>query len=256
MSISFLCGEDESYGTINTGNWDASRVEDDDAASISDTQGDDGELDISIALNKRSNRRAFLITYSRANMLLFPTRQTFAEAMLAALRENGTEEPLCWACGLEEHKDGAQHYHLAVKFQKERKWLSAWNYMRANYHVTVNFAEKSKMYIAAYRYVTKSDPNPLLSDGHKPLDAIAQPRTAKCVSASSRAAASRRRSREDASDEGSGPAVSKKIRASRLTNGEVSEFIYANDIKTVVGLEAFAKKRFDEGEKVCKIGLL
>lgn len=209
----------------------------------------DDELNISEQLGSRVNRRSFLITYAKADMFKFPTRGAFADAVVTALSETGQESPVQWACALESHKDDTPHYHLAVKFATERKWLSAKQYLHRNHDIVVNFAAKAKMYIAAYKYVTKCDEQVLLSHDHPSLDAIRSPRTKKCVNASSEAAGKRRSSAGAAG----GAAQGKKPRPTRLTNADVSEFIFAKDIRTSTELEASAMKRFDDGEKVTRI---
>ena len=55
-----------------------------------------------------------------------------------------------------------------------------------NYNVVVNFREPDEnncMYVGAYRYVCKEDPEVFHSLGHTPLDKIKNSRTNQCIQA-------------------------------------------------------------------------
>ena len=121
-------------------------------------------------LGVRQNRRTFLVTYSQADEQLCPASEDFAAMVVEAFTANDEPYPLYWACGREAHQDGGTHYHMALKFEKERKWKSAWNFLVEKYRVHTHFAAEAKMYIGAYRYVTKADPEPLHSENHPKLE--------------------------------------------------------------------------------------
>ena len=97
-------------------------------------------LDIKTELGARTNRRSFLITYARADLAKFPSRNSFAEAVVEALSSTGNASPVQWACAMEDHADGTPHYHMSVKFDNERKWLSSKQYLKRKYGIVVNFA--------------------------------------------------------------------------------------------------------------------
>ena len=49
-------------------------------------------------------RRQYLITYSRENLVKFPTRQSFGEAVVSCFHNSGKVTVDYWACCLEEHE--------------------------------------------------------------------------------------------------------------------------------------------------------
>ena len=51
-------------------------------------------------------RRSYLITYSQADLLKFPTRESFALAVVDAFTsERSQVKPQHWACCVEQHSD-------------------------------------------------------------------------------------------------------------------------------------------------------
>ena len=69
-------------------------------------------------LNPREVRRVYLITYSRANTDIVPSRNSFSRIVLKAFR-NTRPESSCsiiqWVCSKEPHNDEGLHYQMAVK---------------------------------------------------------------------------------------------------------------------------------------------
>ena len=87
------------------------------------------ESSMSKELDCRSVRRVYLITYSRADLVKFPTRQSFAHAVLASF--SGVPASIQqWCCSQEEHQSSTgKHYHMAIKFDKNQRWLSSKRYL-------------------------------------------------------------------------------------------------------------------------------
>ena len=72
--------------------------------------------------DSRTVRQVYLITYSQANQARFPTRESFLEAVLFSF--NGTPAKVVqWCCCLERHAVTGIHYHMAVKLNKNQRWL-------------------------------------------------------------------------------------------------------------------------------------
>ena len=65
----------------------------------------------------QANRRTYLVTYSKADLVKFPTRQGFGEVITEGFNYgNGKVEVQYWACCLEQHENtSGQHYHVCVK---------------------------------------------------------------------------------------------------------------------------------------------
>ena len=60
---------------------------------------------ISTELGSRVVRQIYILTYSQANLEFFPTRQSFAEAVLYAFGDSPANI-LQWVCAREEHSNG------------------------------------------------------------------------------------------------------------------------------------------------------
>ena len=74
-------------------------------------------------LDPRQSRRVYLLTYSKANVEKFLSRQCFSSAVTKAFAETGAEVSH-WACCQEYHKNKEIHYHMAVNMTKLRRWKS------------------------------------------------------------------------------------------------------------------------------------
>ena len=64
-------------------------------------------------------RRAFLITYSQADISIFKDCESFSKAVVKAL---GSCHVVEWACCKEFHKDRGKHFHMFIKFNSSRLW--------------------------------------------------------------------------------------------------------------------------------------
>jgi len=78
-----------------------------------------GKEDGSTELKSSAVRQVYLVTYSQSN-LKFPTRKSFAEAVVCSFKETNAEV-LQWACCRESHEKGGRHYHLAIKTGQMQK---------------------------------------------------------------------------------------------------------------------------------------
>ncbi len=74
-------------------------------------------------MNSRSFRQVYLITYSKANLDLFPNRKSFSDAVADAFTTATTAKLVQWVCSRELHADGASHYHMALKLDKCHRWV-------------------------------------------------------------------------------------------------------------------------------------
>ena len=103
-------------------------------------------------------KRVFIVTYSQADMAIFPTRRSFGMACVAAF--GGGHVVKYFTASKEAHKAGGWHYHVAMLLDQSMRWKSARNFLRETYGVTVNFSVASEdhpFYDGAYAYVTKED---------------------------------------------------------------------------------------------------
>eukprot|EP00112_Aurelia_sp_Birch-Aquarium-sp1_P001416 Seg11504.1 transcript_id=Seg11504.1/GoldUCD/mRNA.D3Y31 product="hypothetical protein" protein_id=Seg11504.1/GoldUCD/D3Y31 len=138
---------------------------------------------LSYNLGTRVQRQVYLLTYSRADLSKFTTKESFAEAVVEVWRENG-KKVLHWIVCREEHHDSDDaeyglHYHMAVKLDAKARWLRVKRSFAALYGVQIHFSDSHEAYFSAYSYLWKEDLEPLLSPGHPDLSE--PPKTVKAT---------------------------------------------------------------------------
>ena len=95
---------------INTCFFSAKREKMSDSSDFKSTQ-----------VSTKQTCRSYLVTYSQADLQLFPTRASFGSAVGEAFNTgSGKVKVDYWSCALEDHKDGGKHFHAALKL-RERK---------------------------------------------------------------------------------------------------------------------------------------
>ena len=72
------------------------------------------------------------------------------------------------------------HFHMAIKLERQGRWLTVRNFLDEVYGIHVNLSANHNRYYSAYRYVTKEDPEPLLSNGHPDISNHV-PKTKKAI---------------------------------------------------------------------------
>ena len=196
-------------------------------------------------INPRNERRTYLITYSQADLSKFPTRESFGQMVEEQFNAGtGSAKVNHWACCLEEHKDEGSHYHVSLKLTG-CKWLKVKNAITKQHKLTVNFSDNHDNYIAAYKYMCKTDDEVAHSNGHPDLSDVGSPRTKKSTKAYRQ---SRKRAHEVDEENTASPAKSKSAKPRRLSNLDVSDFLVKHNIKGDTELFAIAKERKDEGQ--------
>ena len=195
-------------------------------------------------MNNRTLRRVYLVTCSHVDRGRFPERVDFAEAVVEAFNSGVSQvRAEYWACCLENHVEGGEHYHVCIKLSGPKRWLSAKNFLLNNYETSVHFSNEHDNYYQAYRYVTKSDTSVFHSENHPNLQNMGAPRTAQCVRATRmrRAAANN----TDEVEEAQQP----QAKVQRLSNLEVAEFLVEHNIKNDTQLFAEAHSQKSAGKK-------
>ena len=137
--------------------------------------------------NLSGQRLVYLLTYSQADLEMYPTRESFVHIIEESfLAKNLTLKQ--WVVSMEAHKDGGKHYHMALKLSKRSRWAAVRRRILATYGINVNFneGEDGDTYYMAYLYVKKEDPNFLEAQGHP--DMTVMPRTTKAVKSKRRQA--------------------------------------------------------------------
>ena len=138
----------------------------------------------STSMNPRAHRKVYLITYSQANRILYPTRESFGLDVVEAFNQGLSKiQVLYWACCLESHQNGGDHYHVAVKLSGSKRWKSVKEFLMKKSGIVVNFSDSHHNYYTALKYISKRDTNIFLSPNHPNLQEMSSPKTSKCLSA-------------------------------------------------------------------------
>ena len=103
------------------------------------------------------SRSIYLITYSQANIDIVPTSVSFKDVILEAFEKNGKARIVRWMCSKEEHKDGGFHYHMVVKLDRQKRWMTVRNFLDNTHSIKVNFSNTHANYYDAWQYATKAD---------------------------------------------------------------------------------------------------
>ena len=213
-------------------------------------------------VNVRAVRQVYLITYSQADLHKFPDRNSFAQAVLRSFNSSNTNVEH-WVCCKEVHEStGGYHYHMAVKLQRCKRWLSCKRYLEENYGISVHFSDVHHNYYSAWKYTTKKDKFVVESDGHPDLSDCKGPKTET-------ASLCRKKYIEDSDDdeeefseefyESPSDDASEtyhesdskgKKRKKRLSSFELSEIIVAKEVKTRMQLLAYTNNQKCERKNV------
>ena len=218
-------------------------------------------------INARAVRKVYLITYSQADEARFPTRQSFVDAVVHSFYDTPAKI-IQWCCSMERHLNSGIHYHMAVKLDKNQRWLSSKRFLLERCGISVHFSAIHANYFSAWQYVTKEDEDYIQSSGHPDLSNSNPPRTNRASFANSLAANSKQPKRglnDDMGDEDDefehgkideieAPTNSKsnkakgKAKRKRMTSYELSEIILAKNIKSRTELLALAREQKQEGK--------
>lgn len=123
----------------------------------------------------------YLITYSQADVVKFPSKESFSNAVLQAW-QSFIVRVVQWVTCIEarhntDNSENGQkmnlyHYHMAIKLEKRVWWFQVRKYLGENFRIKVNFSNNHTMFYSAYRYVTKEDNDALHSPCHPDLTDI------------------------------------------------------------------------------------
>ena len=180
------------------------------------------------------SRSVYMLTYSQADMVAVPSSVYFKEIVIDAFKQNGKANIVRWVCGQEKHKEGGSHYHMVVKLDRQKRWLSVRNYLDTKHSIKVNFSDKHANYYEAWKYVTKEDSCYIQNIGHPDFENATIPRTSAATSA-------RRTKSEN---------VEKQCTKRRKTFDalDLSEIILRHKIHSKAELLLLAKQQKSEGK--------
>ena len=163
-------------------------------------------------------------------MAKFPTHEVFMPTIVESFL-TGTAKVVQWVCCWEKHRKGGDHYHLAIKLDRNQRWMMSKRHLQPTYGITMHYSGCHHNYYSAWLYVTKSDREFRESSGHPDLRNRGEPRTeeaSRCRTQSARRAEDTEQGEDG--DESSNSASetdgnkSNNPRKRHLSAFEVSEF--------------------------------
>lgn len=184
------------------------------------------------------------MTYSRADMAKFPSRETFSSAVIEAWNSCGIRV-VQWVVCIEAHSNDCEsidemnlyHFHMALKLAKRARWLQVRNYLDEKFGIQVNFSDNHNTYYTAYRYVTKQDKDAVHSRGHPDLlDAV--PRTEQAITSR----------KKKAKQKGKGKRKRRAKASEHLSVYDVCEIVQAKGITSRLQLVCLAVQQNREGK--------
>ena len=187
-------------------------------------------------------------------MAKFPTREVFARAIVESF-SMGTAKVVQWVCCREKHRKGGDHYHLAIKLDRNQRRMMSKRYLRSTYGITVHYSSRHHNYYSTWLYVTKSDSEFKESSGHPDLRNRGEPRTDQ-ASRGQRQSARRddtvqgfdgdETPNSDDSEPDRNESTARRKRC--LSAFEVSEIVVEKGIQSVTELQALASEQKSEGK--------
>ena len=207
-----------------------------------------------------ANRRQYLITYSKADLVKFPTRESFCDVLISCFNVTGKVVAEYWACCLEEHENtSGYHYHACVRLSGPKRWDPVKRRLHEMFGIQVNFSESHENYHTAYKYVCKNDPDVYKSANHPDLQELGSPTTKKCMSAYRQKCGKRKldKNREITVSQlnglntinGSQMQNASQSKVRRLSNLDVSKFLVKNNIKNEYDLFVIATEQQKAGKE-------
>ena len=232
------------------------RIKEYDSDSPTSEENEDIFVPESRKLDARSVRKVYLIMYSQVDEELFPTRRSFVDAVLQSFNDCNVVQ---WFCSLEQHISAGVHYHMAIKLDQNKRWISSKRFLLERRGISVHFSEIHTNYYSAWKYIESLE--------HPDLMNVGPSRTMMAsIAVQSR---SKRKASHNADDAGQNTsdesdvdhshtqvtAVSAdadnneaKRRKKQMTSYELAEIVLAKNIKSRSELLALARQQKLKGK--------
>ena len=110
----------------------------------------------------------YLVTYSQAAETWTP--KTFASDVVSQFESTETRMRQ-WVCSQENYQESGTHFHIAIMFDCQKRWLRVRNELAQAEGININFSDGHTNYFDAWKYVAKEDSSFLQSEGHQDLSA-------------------------------------------------------------------------------------
>ena len=108
--------------------------------------------------NWRLLRWTYLITYSQADLLKYPSQEEFGKCIKTHFNKGSLKVKVQhWTCSLEKHHSGGNNYHDSLKLTDPKRWKSVKESITSSETIVVNFWDHHDNYYFAYWYICKED---------------------------------------------------------------------------------------------------
>ena len=95
--------------------------------------------------------RTYLITYTQADHLKVPSREEFGKCIKTHLNKgSGKVKVQHWACSLENHQNGGNQYHVALKLTGSKRRKSVNESIISLEGIVVNSSDQHDKYYSGY----------------------------------------------------------------------------------------------------------
>lgn len=194
-----------------------------------------------------NSKMNYLITYSKADVILIPDRQAFARFVIRHFRgknwKEGDRDIIDkWAVSAESHlQTRGFHYHMALSLKSGKRWQSIDKEMVKG-GIKCDFRERGGTYFGCFDYVQKLDSHMIVSSEEQHAGLTNPPRTSAAIN-------SRRRGNTRTSASSSRESSKKKNEPPRLDLLQIKELFVKNNIRTDDQLATLAKKLALDGKE-------
>ena len=96
-------------------------------------------------LTQQQVRSVYLLTYSQADLSIFPDKESFASVVCEGSKTK-----------IDSGQKGGTHFHMAIKLNKIKWWLPICQYLRQKWNVSVRFSNRHVNCYSAWLYTTKT----------------------------------------------------------------------------------------------------
>ena len=98
----------------------------------------------------------YLVTYSQANKILFPIRESFRQSVADAFNKGSSKvKVLHWASCLESNQNGGENYHCSVKLPGSKGWKAVKDTLKKESVIQVHFSDVHDNYWSAFNMSPK-----------------------------------------------------------------------------------------------------
>ena len=118
----------------------------------------------------RSVRKLYLITYSQADVVRFPPRQSFVQAVLYSFYD--TPDKSCTGPAARKNgrtESGGSYFQMALKLNRNKQRLPSKRFLLERCGISFHFSGIHRNYFSAWKYLTKQDKEFVESPGYPDL---------------------------------------------------------------------------------------